>query len=186
MPQQLSAAEKEQRFHLRLMAALGVLLLLGVIYMVYKALQRRAKGAGSSCYQWTVWDVEKDSDGPPAGFIGAKPGANTAPVGAQLSDGSWQVGYSISDPSVNGYGMFRSRDDYPSTKDNLLYGVSATGSCPTTFKTTTDPSKALKFHDNPVCWDSSGRANSFTPYVSGACTQWEGSGPFELVQDASA
>lgn len=177
MPQQLSAA-------------LGIFLLLGFIYMIYKAykvLQRRAKGAGSSCYQWTVWDVEKDSDGsPPTRFVGAKPGANTTPVGAQLSDGSWQVGYAISDPSVNGYGMFRSRDDYPSAKDNLLYGVSATGSCPTTFKTTTDPSKALKFHDNPVCWDSSGRANSFTPYVSGACTQWEGYGPFELVQDASA
>jgi hypothetical protein len=99
--------------------------------MAYKMLQRRTKGSGSSCYQWTVWDVEKDSDGlPPTKFIGSKPGANTTPVGAQLSDGSWQVGYAISDPSVNGYGMFRSRDDYPSANDNLLYGVSATGSSP--------------------------------------------------------
>jgi hypothetical protein len=138
----------------------------------------------TSCYQWTSWNPATEK-GTPSWLISPQAQGYMVPVGAQVA-GGWSLGATVGSPLADDYGQFMSMGDTSAAAGGILYGVKATGTCPTAFQSTTDPTKALQFHGTPVCWDFSDTSHAFTPYAGGACSDWGGMGTFQLVQDASA
>jgi hypothetical protein len=176
------------------LVALAVFLLFVIIAVV--VYMQRQKTAEACSYQWAAWDPSLN-DG--SWLVGAKPGI-IAPVGAG-GDGVWYLGKSSLVKDSNDYGVGdvyqitetsgAGNQDSPIFLPTELYGVKATGSsCPSTFKPTTDPTKALKFHDTPVCWDFSGTSSNFSRYdaTDGACKIFDDPNysDYKLVLDPSA
>jgi hypothetical protein len=127
------------------------------------------------CYEWDSWDPSTEK-GVPAWLIGG--GTVFVPVGTSTG-ALGATPRSTTDPN---YGkVFSLGKVVPTT--GPLFGIKATGSCPKQFATTTDPEKALKYKGVPVCWDSSGTSNAFTPFASGKCTEWASWGTFELIKN---
>lgn len=134
-----------------------------------------------SCYEWSAW-TPATQKGTPPWLIGAALNGYMVPVGA--TDGTnYYVGGTVGDSTAHDYGTFYYGGGNPSVQ-GTLYGVQATGACPTKFSSTADPTKALQFHGTPVCWDFGGVSNVFVPYQDGACAAWSGMGSFQLVADA--
>ena len=152
--------------------------------------------APTSCYKWTTWNSVKDNNhllNVPAGVAGADmptdPGdAWTVPVSKQDVNGEWLFG-NVDYGGANFW--IGPPDDYKSLYGNtndLYSAVVAPGSsCPTTFQSTTDPTKALQFQGNPVCADFTPNVanRTYYPYVEGGCI-----GPayakLSLIKDFSA
>jgi len=94
------------------------------------------------------------------------------PSGASMSDDRYVLGHTSLGQDGKFSGGFISTDGY--------WGIQASSGCPTTFKSTTDLSQAIKFNNIPVCWDFDGNSNGFSAYSGSAC---DGGSGFKLVQN---